>query len=74
MTITANTISFLPDYEARLTMGLVADQSIHYVSAHFFQRSGPRDIRLLIEAGLKLNQDRYLFAGFGRAQERLDDR
>ena len=72
--ITPNAVGFLPDYEADFAMGLIADQSIDHVSAYFFERSGPGDIRLLIEAGLKLDQDRYLFAGFGRAQQRLDDR
>src|SRR4029434_4480116 len=68
MTIAPNAVGLLPDHETRLAMGLIANQSVHHVSAYFFQRSGPRDIRLLIETGLKFHQDRYLFAGFGRAQ------
>src|SRR6266508_4811921 len=73
MTIATDAVGFLAHHKTYLAMGFVADQSVNHVSADLFERSSPRDIGLLIEARLKLNQDRYFFAGFGGARQRLSN-
>ena len=55
-------------------MGLQADQAVDDVHARLLERPGPPDVRLLVEAGLELDQGGHLLAALGRADQRLDDR
>src|SRR3989442_6227866 len=45
-------VSLLPDDEARLAVGLEARAAVDDVSAHLLERTGPADVRFLIEARL----------------------
>ncbi len=66
--------SLAADDERRLGMGLESDEAVHDVRAGPFQLARPDDVRLLVEAGLDLDQDHDLLAALGCPDERLDDR
>ena len=55
-------------------MGLEADQPVDDVGTGTFELARPDDVRLLVEAGLDLDQDDDLLATLGGPDERLDDR
>ncbi len=63
-----------PDDERGLGVGLEPDQAVDHVGAGAFQLARPDDVRLLVEAGLDLDQDDDLLAALGGPDERLDDR
>ena len=55
-------------------MGLQADEAVDDVSAGLLQLAGPDDVRLLIEAGLDLDEHDDLLPALGRPDEIADDR
>ena len=55
-------------------MGLEADDAVHDVDAHFFERTGPADVGLFVEPGFQLDDGGDLLAVLGRLDEGLDDR
>ena len=61
------------DDEGRLRVRLEPDQPVHDVRAGALELARPDDVRLLVEAGLDLDQDDDLLAALGGADERLDD-
>ena len=63
-----------PDDERGLGVRLEADQPVDDVRAGPLELARPDDVRLLVEAGLDLDQDDDLLAALGRPDERLDDR
>ena len=62
------------DDERGLGVGLEPDQAVDDVGAGALQLARPDDVRLLVEAGLDLDQDDDLLAALGGPDERLDDR
>src|SRR4030095_10345989 len=74
MAVTANAIGLLADLQTELAMRFIADQTVHHMGPDLLQRARPRDVRLFIEAGLKLDEHRYLFAGVARPSQSLRNR
>ena len=62
------------DDERGLGVRLEPDQAVDDVGAGALQLARPDDVRLLVEAGLDLDEDDDLLAALGGADERLDDR
>ncbi len=62
-----------PHHQRRLGVGLQAHEPVHDVHARLFEGSGPRDVGLLVEAGLELHHHRHLLARFDRLDERGRD-
>jgi len=73
MTIAPQAVGLLPDDEARLAVSLEAGAAVDDVSAHLLERTGPADIRLLIEARLQLDEDGDLLAVFDGRPQRVRD-
>ena len=55
-------------------MRLEADQAVDDMGAGALELARPDDVRLLVEAGLDLDEDDDLLAPLGGPDERLDDR
>ena len=55
-------------------MGLQADDAVHHVHARAFQLAGPRDVGVLVETRLDLDQRQHLLAGMRGVDQRVDDR
>ena len=72
--VAAQAGALAPDDERGLAVRLEADQAVDDVRAGALQLAGPDDVRLLVEAGLDLDEDHDLLAAFGGADERLDQR
>ena len=62
-----------PDDERRLGMRLEPDQPVDDVGPGALELARPDDVRLLVEAGLDLDQDDDLLAALGGPDQRLDD-
>ena len=60
--------------EGGLRVGLEADQAVHDVGAGLLELARPDDVRLLVEAGLDLDQDDDLLAPLGGPDEVAHDR
>ncbi|MDQ0775695.1 hypothetical protein QF026_004161 [Streptomyces aurantiacus] len=72
--VAAEGLALLAYDEGQLAVGLEADEAVDDVAARLLQLLGPLDVGLFVEAGLDLDQDQYLLAGFGGLDERVDDR
>src|SRR6267142_816759 len=72
--VAPETVSFLPDDEARLAVGLEARAAVDDVSAYLLERTGPADVRLLVEARLQLDEDGDLLAVLDGRAQRVRDR
>ncbi len=66
--------AFAPDDQRHLGVSLQAEQPVHDVHVRLFERSRPADVRLLVAAGLDLDERHHLLAALGGADERPDDR
>ena len=64
---------FLTHDEAELGVRLEPDDAVDDVDARVLELAGPRDVGLLVEAGLDLHQGQHLLAGLGGVDERVDD-
>src|SRR4029079_18810332 len=62
------------DDEADLRVGLEPDEAVDDVGARLLELAGPDDVRLLVEAGLDLDEDDDLLAALGGADQVADDR
>ena len=62
------------DDEGHLRMRLQPDEPVHDVGAGLLELAGPDDVRLLVEAGLDLDEDDDLLAALGGADQVADDR
>ena len=62
------------DDERDLGVGLETEQAVHDVHVRLLQRARPADVRLLIAAGLDLDQRDHLFAALCGADEGAHDR
>ena len=62
------------DDERGLRVRLEPDQAVDDVGAGALELARPDDVRLLVEAGLDLDEDDDLLAALGGPDERLDDR
>ena len=71
--VAAQARTLAADDERGLRMRLEPDQAVDDVRAGAFQLARPDDVRLLVEAGLDLDQDDDLLATLGGPDERLDD-
>src|SRR5206468_5402521 len=56
-------------HQRGLRVRLQADQAVHHVRARLLELARPDDVRLLVEAGLDLDQHYDLLALLGRADE-----
>ena len=74
MDVAAQPGALAADDERGLRVRLEPDQPVHDVGAGPFQLARPDDVRLLVEAGLDLDQDDDLLAALGGPDQRLDDR
>ena len=63
-----------PDDEADLRVGLQPDEPVDDVRAGLLQLAGPDDVRLLVEAGLDLDEDDDLLAALGGPDQVAHDR
>ncbi len=54
-------------------MRLEAEEAVDDVRPRLLEHARPDDVRLLVEAGLELDDRGHLLAALGRADERLDD-
>src|SRR5882724_10716883 len=69
-----DTVRLLPDDQTRLAVCLEPGEAVHDVGAHFLERAGPADVRLLVEAGLELDEHRHLLAVLHRGLQCVRDR
>ena len=67
-------VALLADDQGGLGVGLEPHQAVDHVGARLFQRSGPPDVRLLVEAGGHLDQHGHLLAVLGGPDQCGDDR
>ena len=74
MTVAPQAVGLLPGDEARFAVDLEAGAAVHDVGAHLLERTGPADIRLLIEARLQLDEDGDLLAVLDGRAQRVRDR
>ena len=72
--VPADFVAFPPNHQRHLGMHLQTHQAVNHVDAVGFQRPGPLDIALFIEAGFQLHQHRHLFAVLDGVHQRRDDR
>ena len=63
-----------PHHQADLGVGLVAADAVDDVGPRLLQAARPADVRLLVEAGHQLHEDRDLLALLGGAHQRLHHR
>ena len=74
MHVAAQSAALAADHERDLRVSLEAHHTVCDVGAGALKRARPDDVRCLVEASLELDQDDDLLAGFGRLDERADDR
>ena len=74
MHVAPDAVALLPDDEGDLRVGLQPEQTVDHVHALAFQRAGPLDVALLVEARLQLHEHGHLLAAAHRFQESLHDR
>ena len=72
--VAAQAAALAADDQRRLRVRLEPDEAVHDVRAGLLQLARPDDVRLLVEAGLDLDEDHDLLALFGRADEVAHDR
>ena len=72
--VVPHAIVLAAQHERGLRMRLEADDAVDDVHAHLFERAGPPDVRLLVEARLELDDGGHLFAVLGGLNQRLHDR
>ena len=70
MDVPAQPRALAPDDERGLGVGLEPDEPVDDVGAGPLQLARPDDVRLLVEAGLDLDQDDDLLAALGRPDQR----
>ena len=46
----------MPHHQARLAMGLQADETVGYMDSRLLERTRPLDVGLFVEAGLDFDQ------------------
>ena len=73
MDIAAQPGALAADDEQRLAVRLEPDQAVDDVRAGLLELAGPVDVRLLVEAGLDLDEDDDLLALLGGADQVVDD-
>ena len=66
--------AFAAHDQRQLGVGLQLDEAVDDLHAGAFEVARPADIGLLVEARLELDQRGDRLAGFGRLDQRLDDR
>ena len=71
--VAADSVRLLANDQQDLGMGLEPDESVHDVCARLLEHPGPLDVRLLVEAGLQLDECDDLLSRLGRLDERYDD-
>lgn len=71
--VVAEHAALFADHEGELAVGLEPDEPVHDVHAGLLELARPRDVRLLVEAGLDLDEGEHLLARLGGVDERLDD-
>ena len=74
MAVAAQAVGFLTHHEAQLAVGLQAYDAVHHVHACTFEFAGPRDVGILVEASLDLDQCQHLLAGMRGVDQGVDDR
>ena len=74
MGVAAEAVLFLPDYQASLTVGLQAKETVNDVGAGFFQLAGPLDVVEFVKTGTQFDQRRDLLAITGRFFQGLNHR
>ena len=74
MDVAAQPGALAADDQRGLRVRLEPDQPVHDVGAGALQLARPDDVRLLVEAGLDLDQDDDLLAALGGPDQRLHDR
>src|SRR5207244_7843987 len=74
MDVSAYTLFLTANDERHLAVCLQADETEDDVHAGLLQFTGPKDVPLLVEAGLQLNDRSHLFAGVGRSLKRSNHR
>ena len=67
-------VTFAPDHEQGLDVGLEAGDAIDDVHAHLFQRLRPVDVGLLVEAGFQLEHADDLLAALRGPDQGADER
>ena len=72
--VAAQPVGLLPDDEAQLGVRLQPDDAVDDVDAGVLELAGPRDVVLLVEAGLDLDDREHLLARLGGVDEGVDDR
>ena len=72
--VAAQAGALAPDDETDLRVGLQADEAVDDVGARLLELAGPDDVRLLVEAGLDLDEDDHLLAALGGPDQVADDR
>ena len=72
--VAAQPVGLLADHQAELGVRLQPDDAVDHVHPGLLQLAGPEDVRLLVEAGLDLDQGEHLLAGLGRVDQGVDDR
>ena len=63
-----------PHHQRQLGVGLEFDEAVDHLRAGALEIARPADIGLLVEARLQFDQRGDRLAGFGRLDQRLDDR
>ena len=71
--VAADAVGFLAHDEQDLAVRLQAHEPVDDVDARLLEAAGPFDVRLLVEAGLELDEGHHLLAFARRLRERRDD-
>ncbi len=74
MHVAGDAVALAPHHHGHLAMDLEADEPIDHVYALGFQRLGPFDVALFVEAGFQLHQRGHLLFFFDGFEQRLHDR
>ncbi len=68
--VVAYAVLLAAQHQRRLGVRLEPDDAVDHVHAHLFERAGPADVRLLVEARLELDDGGHLLAVLGGPDER----
>ncbi len=72
--VAAQSIGLLAHHKAQLAVGLQSHDAVHHVHARAFELAGPRDVGVLVEARLDLDQSQHLLARVRGVNQRVDNR
>ena len=74
MHVACDAVGFLPHDQAQLGVRLQVRHTVDDVRARGLQAVGPADVVALVEPRLEFDEHRHLLAGFGRLDEKIDER